>query len=54
VFLTNPIEKEDKSKDDEDESANEKPIRLEIVDVEGPLGNGTLDDFLRDEVQLYR
>jgi Flp pilus assembly protein TadG len=54
VFLTNPVEKEDKSKDDDDESANEKPIRLEIVDVEGPLGNGTLDDFLRDEVQLYR
>ncbi|RWC48716.1 MAG: hypothetical protein EOS55_10415 [Mesorhizobium sp.] len=54
MFLTNPIEKQDKTKDDDDETASEKPIRLEVVDVEGPLGNGSLDQFLRDEVQLYR
>jgi hypothetical protein len=54
VFLTNPIGKVDKSKDDDDTTANEKPIRFEIVDIEGPLGNGTLDNFLRDEAQLYR
>jgi Flp pilus assembly protein TadG len=54
IFLTNPIEKEDNSKDDEDTSAAEKPIRFEIVDVTGNSGNGTLDTFLRQEAQLVR
>jgi hypothetical protein len=54
AFLTNPIEKEDKSKDDEDTTAAEKPIRFEIVDVTGNSGNGTLDTFLRQEAQLVR
>ncbi|MER9367811.1 Tad domain-containing protein [Mesorhizobium sp. M0518] len=54
AFLTNPIQKQDNSKDDEDASANEKPISFEIVDVDGPLGNDTLDHLLRDEPQLYR
>ncbi|RVD19940.1 pilus assembly protein TadG-related protein [Mesorhizobium sp. M4B.F.Ca.ET.017.02.2.1] len=54
VFINSPIEKQDNSKDDEDSSANEKPISLEIVDVDGPLGNNTLDKALRNEAQLYR
>ncbi|TIL31205.1 pilus assembly protein TadG-related protein [Mesorhizobium sp.] len=54
VFLTNPVQKQDNSKDDEDATSNEKPISFEIVDVEGPLGNNTLDKLLRDEPQLYR
>ncbi|TIS57069.1 MAG: hypothetical protein E5W91_15310 [Mesorhizobium sp.] len=54
VFINTPIQKQDNSKDDEDSSANEKPISLEIVDVDGPLGNGTLDKALRNEAQLYR
>jgi hypothetical protein len=54
VFLTNPIEKEDKTKDDEDSTAAEKPIRFEVVDVTGNSGNGTLDTFLRQESTLVR
>lgn len=54
VFLNSPVQKQDNSKDDEDSSANEKPISLEIVDVDGPQGNGTLDKALRNEAQLYR
>ncbi|WP_027152099.1 TadE/TadG family type IV pilus assembly protein [Mesorhizobium sp. WSM2561] len=54
VFLTNPVEKQDSSKDDEDSTSHEKPIRLEVVDVEGPKGNNTLDKLLRNEAQLYR
>jgi hypothetical protein len=53
AFVTNPIEKLDKSQSD-DSTAAEKPIRLEIVDVAGAKGNGSLDNFLHDEVQLYR
>jgi Flp pilus assembly protein TadG len=54
IFLTNPIEKEDKTKDDEDSTAAEKPIRFEVVDVTGNSGNGTLDTFLRQESTLVR
>ncbi|RWP84904.1 MAG: pilus assembly protein [Mesorhizobium sp.] len=54
AFLTNPVQKQDNSKDDEDPGANEKPISFEIVDVEGPFGNDTLDKLLRDEPELYR
>ncbi|TIW00381.1 MAG: hypothetical protein E5V85_04170 [Mesorhizobium sp.] len=54
VFLNTPVQKQDNSKDDEDTSAAEKPISLEIVDVDGPLGNGSLDKALRNEAQLYR
>lgn len=54
VFVNSPVQKQDNSKDDEDSSANEKPISLEIVDVDGPLGNNTLDKVLRNEAQLYR
>ncbi|TPK34270.1 hypothetical protein FJ492_26595 [Mesorhizobium sp. B2-5-4] len=53
MFLTNPIEKQDNSKED-DTTASEKPIRLEIVDVTGQGGSGTLDQFLREEAQLVR
>lgn len=54
VFVNTPVQKQDNSKDDEDSTANEKPISLEIVDVDGPLGNGTLDKAFRNEAQLYR
>ncbi|WP_031195667.1 TadE/TadG family type IV pilus assembly protein [Mesorhizobium sp. L103C119B0] len=53
MFLTNPVEKQDNSKED-DTTASEKPIRLEIVDVTGQGGSGTLDQFLREEAQLVR
>ncbi|TPJ36616.1 TadE/TadG family type IV pilus assembly protein [Mesorhizobium sp. B2-6-5] len=53
LFLTNPVEKQDNSQAD-DTSASEKPIRLEIVDVTGQGGSGTLDQFLREEAQLVR
>ena len=29
-------------------------VMVELVDITGRAGQGTLDDFLRDEVQLYR
>jgi hypothetical protein len=54
IFLTNPIQKNDPSVDDEDPGASEKPIDFEVVDVTGPKGNGTLDKLLHDEAQLYR
>ncbi|MEI8717238.1 TadE/TadG family type IV pilus assembly protein [Mesorhizobium sp. ISC11] len=31
-----------------------KDIMVELVDITGKGGNGTLDNFLRDEAQLYR
>ncbi|CDX20655.1 conserved exported hypothetical protein [Mesorhizobium sp. ORS 3324] len=36
------------------ESGSDQTIRVELVDVTGREGQGTLDNFLRDEVQLYR
>ncbi|TIR21985.1 MAG: hypothetical protein E5X34_16050 [Mesorhizobium sp.] len=36
------------------ESGSDQTIRVELVDVTGREGQGTLDKFLRDEVQLYR
>lgn len=52
-FLTNPIEKEDKTANDDGTGA-EKPIRLEVVDVTGNKGRGTLDTFIREEAYLVR
>jgi hypothetical protein len=54
IFLTNPIEKEDNTKGPDDETAAEKPIRFEVVDVAGARGRGTMANFLHDEAQLYR
>lgn len=55
VFLIAPIQKQNaKDEDDPEGTGAEKAISLEIVDVDGPLGNGTLDKALRNEVQLYR
>ncbi|PBB39565.1 hypothetical protein CK221_01720 [Mesorhizobium sp. WSM3868] len=54
IFVNSPVQKQDNTKSDEDSTAAEKPISLEIVDVDGPLGNGTLDKALRNEAQLYR
>ncbi|MFB9984190.1 TadE/TadG family type IV pilus assembly protein [Mesorhizobium kowhaii] len=55
VFVNTPVQKNDNSKDDEDSSASEKPISLEIVDVDGGFANNTLvDKAFRNEAQLYR
>ncbi|MER8645772.1 pilus assembly protein TadG-related protein [Mesorhizobium sp. M1252] len=55
VFVNTPVQKDDNSKDDEDASASEKPISLEIVDVDGGFANNTLvDKAFRNEAQLYR
>ncbi|MEI9428263.1 TadE/TadG family type IV pilus assembly protein [Mesorhizobium sp. Cs1299R1N3] len=55
VFINSPIQKQDNSKDDEDTTAGEKPISLEIVDVDGGFANNTLlDKAFRNEAQLYR
>ncbi|MBZ9710481.1 pilus assembly protein TadG-related protein [Mesorhizobium sp. ESP7-2] len=55
VFVNTPIQKQDNTKDPEDPSAGEKPISLEIVDVDGGFANNTLvDKAFRNEAQLYR
>ncbi|RUW40347.1 MAG: pilus assembly protein [Mesorhizobium sp.] len=55
VFLISPVQKQNPADENNPEGTGaEKPISLEIVDVDGPLGNGTLDKALRNEVQLYR
>ncbi|MER9639891.1 pilus assembly protein TadG-related protein [Mesorhizobium sp. M0239] len=55
VFVNTPVQKQDNTKDDEDASAAEKPISLEIVDVDGGFANNTLvDKAFRNEAQLYR
>lgn len=55
VFINSPIQKQDNSKDDEDTTAGEKPISLEIVDVDGHFADNTLvDKAFRNEAQLYR
>ncbi|MER9139836.1 pilus assembly protein TadG-related protein [Mesorhizobium sp. M0830] len=36
------------------ESGSDQTIRVELVDINGRGGQGTLDNFLRDEAQLYR
>ncbi|MCF6127258.1 hypothetical protein EN904_00545 [Mesorhizobium sp. M7A.F.Ca.CA.001.07.2.1] len=42
-FITEPVE-----------SGPDQTIRVELVDITGRGGQGTLDNFLRDEAQLYR
>lgn len=55
IFLISPIQKQNaKDEDDPEGTGADKAISLEIVDVDGPLGNGTLDKALRNEAQLYR
>lgn len=55
VFINTPVQKQDNTKDPEDPSAGEKPISLEIVDVDGAFANNTLvDKAFRNEAQLYR
>ncbi|WP_136617271.1 MULTISPECIES: TadE/TadG family type IV pilus assembly protein [Mesorhizobium] len=55
VFINTPVQKQDNTKDPEDPSAGEKPISLEIVDVDGGFANNTLvDKAFRNEAQLYR
>ncbi|RUU21386.1 pilus assembly protein [Mesorhizobium sp. M7A.T.Ca.TU.009.01.3.2] len=55
VFVNTPVQKQDNTKDDEDSTAAEKPISLEIVDVDGGFANNTLvDKAFRNEAQLYR
>lgn len=55
VFVNTPVQKQDNTKDPDDPSAGEKPISLEIVDVDGGFANNTLlDKAFRNEAQLYR
>ncbi|WP_192257774.1 TadE/TadG family type IV pilus assembly protein [Mesorhizobium caraganae] len=55
VFVNTPVQKQDNTKDPEDPSAGEKPISLEIVDVDGGFADNTLvDKAFRNEAQLYR
>ncbi|SFQ05463.1 Putative Flp pilus-assembly TadE/G-like [Mesorhizobium sp. NFR06] len=55
VFVNTPVQKQDNTKDPEDPTAGEKPISLEIVDVDGAFANNTLvDKAFRNEAQLYR
>ena len=55
VFINSPVQKQDNTKDPDDPSAGEKPISLEIVDVDGGFANNTLvDKAFRNEAQLYR
>lgn len=55
VFVNAPVQKQDNTKDPEDTTAGEKPISLEIVDVDGGFANNTLvDKAFRNEAQLYR
>ncbi|MEJ6782055.1 TadE/TadG family type IV pilus assembly protein [Aminobacter sp. Piv2-1] len=43
-FLTEPVKS----------AADDASVMVELVDITGRGGQGTLDNFLRDEVQLYR
>ncbi|ESY99034.1 pilus assembly protein TadG-related protein [Mesorhizobium sp. LNHC209A00] len=55
VFINSPISKSNKSDDEESTTGAEKPISLEIVDVDGGFANNTLvDKAFRNETQLYR
>jgi hypothetical protein len=55
VFINTPVQKQDNTKDPDDTSAGEKPISLEIADVDGAFANNTLvDKAFRNEAQLYR
>ncbi|WP_181182244.1 MULTISPECIES: pilus assembly protein TadG-related protein [unclassified Mesorhizobium] len=56
VFINNPIQKVNPNDEDNPESNGaEKPISLEIVDVDGGFANNTLvDKAFRNEAQLYR
>lgn len=50
VFLVNPSTKADKDRDD----LGDRSIDVEIVDITGASGNGTLETFLREEAFLVR
>jgi Flp pilus assembly protein TadG len=55
IFVNTPVQKQDNTKDPEDPNAAEKPISLEIVDVDGAFAdNFTVDKAFRNEAQLYR
>ncbi|TIN72105.1 MAG: hypothetical protein E5Y30_08545 [Mesorhizobium sp.] len=56
VFINNPIQKVNPNDEDNpDGTGAEKPISLEIVDVDGGFANNTLvDKAFRNEAQLYR
>ncbi|TIX60864.1 MAG: hypothetical protein E5V25_25290, partial [Mesorhizobium sp.] len=43
-FLTEPVPS----------TSEDASVMVELVDITGRGGQGTLDNFLRDEVQLYR
>ncbi|TIX38819.1 MAG: hypothetical protein E5V40_18330, partial [Mesorhizobium sp.] len=43
-FLTEPVAS----------ASDDASVMVELVDVTGGAGQGTLDNFLRDEAQLYR
>ena len=34
--------------------ASDPNIYVELVDISGPHGEGTMEEFVRDMVQLYR
>lgn len=54
IFLNAPVSKSNPN-DDPDGTGAEKPISLEIVDVDGGFANNTLvDKAFRNEAQLYR
>ncbi|RWC30577.1 MAG: hypothetical protein EOS27_12800 [Mesorhizobium sp.] len=54
IFINTPVSKVNKD-DDDDLTGAEKPISLEIVDVDGGFANNTLvDKAFRNEAQLYR
>lgn len=53
VFLTEPLENGSAQSNGEEDNGDDS-IRAELVDITGRFGNGTLEGFQRDEVQLYR
>ena len=46
VFMTRPME--------QNSGGGDGTIDIEIIDVTGSAGNGTLDDFIRTEAVLIR
>ncbi|MER8745840.1 Tad domain-containing protein [Mesorhizobium sp. M1004] len=56
MFLISPVEKEDSQNNSvkDEDSSNEKPIHVEIVDVAGAGTGGTMDEFVRTESYLVR
>ncbi|MCT8972702.1 TadE/TadG family type IV pilus assembly protein [Microbaculum marinisediminis] len=53
-FLTEPVRKVPKGQEDENTYPYAASVFVELVDVTGHAGRGTMDDFERDDVQLYR